>query len=308
VYRCEPEDLEPTDCKAEDTNYHGADGSHWSGNQIAQPSPTDTQYGNGSLYPVSQNQHVVSGMYNRVNHHDRWAVSADNGMRVTTNGMSGRHDVSWSSNTPPHQLSRRRDSSLLSQTADSWTSLHSQTSRWQNESHDSAAAAAGSPIYVDRTRVRSSTTGSGYEHGGSSIVSHRRDSSGGDNMMTPPNLGGRYFNGHAASHRGDGALPRLAWLPQDSSDIGRDNRPHSGSSSFTASPPIPFSHNYHAVQQSYGQAYDSSGMLSTPTLHSTSPQPADLPGYDTSYASGSGAMSSPEEYPKLEEFGDSKLT
>ena len=129
-------------------------------------------------------------------------------------------------------------------------------------------------------------------------------------MMTPPNLGGRYFNGHAAtSHRGGdgGVLPRLAWLPQDtSSDIGRDNRSHSGSSSFTTSPSIPFSHNYHAVQQSpYGQAYDSSGMLNA----STSPQPADLPGYEhTSYASGSGAMSSPEEYPKLEEFGDSKLT
>ncbi|KAF8629966.1 hypothetical protein AX17_005532 [Amanita inopinata Kibby_2008] len=289
---CEPEDLEQaTECKAEETNYHVSDGSHWSANQITQPSPVDSpsQYGSNSLYPVSQSQHVSLGMYNRMGHNDRWSLPIDNGMRVTN---IGRHDVSWSSATSAHQLTRRRESSMLSQTADSWPSLHSQSSRWQNDGHEST----GSGLYVDRTRLRSNST---YET--SSITSaQRRDS----DVI----LGGRYFNsGHVASsaHR-DGGLPRLAWLPQETSDVGRDSRTHSGSSSFSPSPTVSFPshHSYHTVQHSYGSTYDSTGILDTPTLHPASPQ-ADLPTYDTSYASGSGAMSSPEEYTKLEEFGDS---
>ncbi|KAF8622006.1 hypothetical protein AX15_007360 [Amanita polypyramis BW_CC] len=291
---CEPEDLEPTECKTEETSYHVSDTSHWSGNQITQPSPAESQYGSTSLYPVSQNQHVVSGMYNRVGHNDRWPVPADSGQRLTSLSRH-QHEVSnsWPSNTTAHQLTRRRDSSLLSQTTESWTSLHSQASRWQNEGHEPAA----SGLYLDRSRVRSN---SAYE--APSVVSHRRDS---DVMAPSLGGGGRYIVG-SASHR-DGGLPRLSWLPQESSDIARDNRhPSHSSSSFTPSPTIPFSHNYHTVQHSYGSTYDST-ILSTPTLQSTSPQP-DLPTYDTSYPSGSGAMSSPEEYTKLEEFGDSKLT
>ncbi|KAK2462956.1 hypothetical protein APHAL10511_005008 [Amanita phalloides] len=286
---CEPEDLEPTECKTEETNYHVSDTSHWSANQITQPSPVENQYGNGSLYPVSQNQQMVSGIYNPVSHNDRWSLPADNGLRLRNMSRS-HHDVSWPSNTTPHQITRRRENSLLSQTAESWTSLHSQTNRWQNDGHEPTA----NNIYLDRSRVRSN---SAYET--SSVVSHRRDS----DMMTP-SLGGRYLHGHVAStgHR-DGALPRLSWLPQESSDMTRDSRHHS----FTPSPTIPYSHNYHPVQHSYGSTYESTGIINTPTMQSTSPQ-TELPAYDTSYASGSGAMSSPEEYTKLEEFGDSKLT
>lgn len=294
---CEPEDLEPAECKTEEASYHSPDSSHWSGNQISQQSASaaDSQYGNSSLYHVSQNQNVTSGMYSRGNHNNRWPVPADNGMRMTSGGVGRPNDVSWSSNTVAHQAPRRRESSLLSQTADSWTSLHATNNRWQNEGHESGA----NGLYVDRSRARSS---SGYD--GSSVVSHRRDS--GD-VMSSLTGGGRYYNSHVAStgHR-DGALPRLAWLPQDSSDMGRDTRPHSGSS-YTTSPTVPYSHNYHAVQHSYGPTYDAS-ILNTTGMHSTSPQPAELPAYDTTYASGSGTMSSPEEYPKLEEFGDSKLT
>ena len=207
------------------------------------------------------------------------------------------HDVSWPSSAHAHQMTRRRDSSMLSQTSESsWTSLHSQTNRWQSDGHEPTA----NSLYLDRSRVRSN---SAYE--ASSVVSHSRR----EGDMMAPSLGtSRYLNGHvapAAGHR-DGALPRLSWLSQESSEMSRDGRHHS-SPSFTPSPTIPFSHNYHAVQHSYGSTYDSTGILSTPTMQSTSPQ-SDLPPYDNSYASGSGAMSSPEEYTKLEEFGDSKLT
>ncbi|KAF8333896.1 Gti1/Pac2 family-domain-containing protein [Amanita rubescens] len=290
---CEPEDLEPTECKTEETNYHVSDTSHWSANQIVQPSPVESQYGNNSLYPVAQNQQMVSGLYSRVSHTDRWSLPADNGMRLT-NMSRHHHDASWPSNTNAHSIPRRRDNGPLSQTSESWTSLHSQTNRWQSDGHEPTA----NSLYLDRSRVRSN---SAYE--ASSVVSHRRE---GD--MMAPGLGSRYLNSHvapAASHR-DGALPRLSWLPQESSEMTRDGRHHS--SSFTPSPTIPFSHNYHTVQNSYSSTYDSTGtLLSTPTIQSTSPQ-SDLPPYDTSYASGSGAMSSPEEYTKLEEFGDSKLT
>ncbi|PFH46020.1 hypothetical protein AMATHDRAFT_70757 [Amanita thiersii Skay4041] len=311
---CEPEDLEPTDCKTEETPYV-PDSSHWPATALAQSSTGDNQYGGGTLYPISQSQ---QGIYNRVNNTDRWTVPSLDGLRLGSLGRTG-HDVSWPSSVAHHTApARRREGSHLSQTADSWPSLHSQSSRWQNETQDQTNS-----FYVDRNRLRSSST---YESSSLGAAAHQHQhqhqqhQQRRDTDLLATNITGRsYFNnGHVATtgHR-DGVLPRLAWLPQDnSSDITRDSRTHSHShshshhsaSSFSSSPTIPFS-PHHAYQSmphtTYGSTYESNTMLdNTSTFHPASPQ-GDLHTYDTtSYASGSATMSSPEEYTKLEEFGD----
>lgn len=227
----------------------------------------------------------TSNLYARSSSGERW--QGDSGLASPV----GRQDLSWSpsgsSGHSSHSTARRRDTAMLSQ-ADQWPSLHSQTGRWQG-----GDTAIGSNMYMDRTRVRPSHP---FEE---SVGVLRRESEG-----ISPTFSHRY-PGHPGGR--EGASQRLQWQTRDPSDHVKDRRssPHSGTS-FTPSPTLPFTpQGYHSASHSYSSAWSSTDnrMIGTATLHPVSTQSGIS--YDpSSYTTGSGSMSSPEDFTSVEDYGD----
>ncbi|KAF5341797.1 hypothetical protein D9611_001379 [Ephemerocybe angulata] len=145
-------------------------------------------------------------------------------------GVSGDASLSWPSSV------RRREHNILQ---DSWPSIQTQSSRWQGpETGNIGLNGSG---YPERPRVRP------HPYDGDSAV--RRDHS------EVRHSGG----GRESSHR-------MPWHGRsDGSHSSRERR--SPQSSFTPSPTLPF--NSYSTSPSYSSNWtpDSTGLLTTPTLH-----------------------------------------
>lgn len=199
-----------------------------------------------------------------------------------------RQDVSWSPSPSPthsHALSRRRESDVSS--PGSWSSAHSQSSRWRGESYDSSSSGN---VTLDRgSRMRSNTL---YES--PDTIPHRRGSDGILGYRLPTDL---------EATRGPGpSSPRLPWMPREAS-LG-DKRTRSSQSAFSYPPvshpslfPSPHSHHHRAAHP-YGSSWAPDTSMNDSQLQQIPTHSL----YDTSYTS-----SSPEDFSiaKVEDFTDS---
>ena len=206
-----------------------------------------------------------------------------------------RQEMSWS---PPgslssgHTMSRRRDGNVIQ--SETWSSLHTQSGRWQGQSHESSSSSNSSAggLYPERPRVPVRTNHP-YDDG---QITPRRDH---DNMA--PNFPLRYPP-HSAGTR-EGALQRLHWHSRDTPDSGRDPRrcnPQSTSTSYSSSPTLPFSSQGYHNTPTYTSSWTStdSNLMTTPTLHSIAQSPLS---YDGSYSSNSAS----DEFTNVDGFRDS---
>ncbi|KAJ3546071.1 hypothetical protein NMY22_g2194 [Coprinellus aureogranulatus] len=244
---CEQEDLQELnvpECKVEDPIYQIPDSPSW-GSQ-GSPSSPESNFTNGSLYGVGNNQ--VS--YPRSNHHERW-------------GLSGEPNLAWTpSNVHTHGSVRRRDHNVLQ---DSWPSIQTQSSRWQ----DSSNLAMNGSGYSERSRVRAHP----YE-----TDSLRRE--------------------HDGRHSRGDSTRGMGWHHRDVSHASRDRR--SPQSSFTPSPTLPFTS--YTTSPSYTSSWtQENGLLTTPTLHSI---PAASSYDNTGYTSNGNASLSEDFGTAVEDYGE----
>lgn len=188
-------------------------------------------------------------------------------------------------------MSRRRDGNVIQ--SETWPSLHTQSGRWQGQSHESSSNSSGGGLYPERPRIRANHL---YED---SQIGPRRD-----HESMAPNFPLRYPP-HSAGAR-EGALQRLHWHSRDTPDSARDPRrcnPQSTQTSFSSSPTLPFSSQGYSTP-TYTSSWTStdSNLMTTPTLHSITQSPLS---YDGSYSSNSTSIPSPDEFTNVEGFRDS---
>lgn len=242
---CEQEDLQDmntVECKVEDTIYQIPDSPSWG--SPSSPSSPESTFSNGSLYGV--NNHV--GAYTRNGSHDRWS---DNNLSWTAGGLAG-------------QASRRREHNVLQ---DSWPSIQTQSSRWQ----DSNGLSMGGSAYQERASARARA----HPYDSESI---RRD--------------------HGIDRHGGGgrdSSQRMPWAHREGAHTARERR--SPQSSFTPSPTLPF------TSYSGGASYQSawtpdSSLLTTPTLHSIASSNGNVGSYDSNgtYQTTSAAQALSEDF------------
>ncbi|KAF8963145.1 Gti1/Pac2 family-domain-containing protein [Flammula alnicola] len=277
VSSSEAEDVEPVDCKVEDHPYNIPASPTWS-SQGSPTSPVENPFVGSSMYPLGE----------------RWPIQGESLIPPMN-----RQELGWgstgSSMSSSHSMSRRREGSLLQSTSDAWPPIHSQSGRWQGTHDSPSSPLPSSGMYQDRTRVRASHQ---YDE---NQAMHRRDNEGMQQSYPVR------YTPHPTGTR-EGALQRLHWPTRDTADNARDPRrgtPHSNSS-FSSSPTLPFTaQGFHTTAPTYTSSWTSSdaNLLTTPTLHSVSNQPAIS--YNGTYPSTSASISSPDEYPNVEEFRDS---
>lgn len=286
----EAEDHEPVDCKVEDNGYNLPASPSWS-SQASPTSPVENPFHGNSLYPISSGQgHGGSNGYGRTSGgSDRWPVQGDSLL-----SPHHRQDMNWSPSnstlSSSHTMGRRREDSVLQ--SENWSTIHSQSSRWQGQQHESSASSnATNGLYPDRTRVRSAT----HSYDESQLVSRR------ENSGLQHNYPIRYTP-HPAGTR-EGALQRLHWHSRDTPDSSRETRRGAshGNGSFSPSPTLPFTPQGYHTTPTYTSSWTSAdAILTTPTLHSINNQPAIS--YDGTY---SAAVASPEYATGVDEFRDS---
>lgn len=293
----EAEDLEPVDCKVEDSGYSIPASPTWS-SQGSPTSPVDNPFHGSSLYPLGSGHHASasSSVYaSRGAPNEKWPGPNDSMLSPI---QLQRQEMNWSPPAGPvlssgHTMSRRRDSVIQSET---WPSIHSQSGRWQGQSHESSPSSnSSSGLYPERSRIRANQL---YDD--SQQVVPRRDH---DSMA--PNFPLRYPP-HSAGTR-EGALQRLHWHSRDTPDNARDPRrcnTQSTQNSFSSSPTLPFSQGYHSgTQPTYSSSWTSTdSSLMTPTLHSIAQSPMS---YDGSYSSNSASIPSPDEFTNVDGYRDS---
>jgi hypothetical protein len=288
----EAEDLEPVDCKVEDSGYSIPASPTWS-SPSSPTSPVD-QFHGSSLYPInSGHASASSSIYaSRGASNEKWPGPNDSMLSPLH-----RQDMSWSPPVGPvlssgHTMSRRRDSVIQSET---WPSIHSQSGRWQGQSHEASPSSNSSGgVYPERPRIRQL-----YDD---NQVVPRRDH---ESMPVAPNFPLRYPP-HSAGSR-EGALQRLHWHSRDTPDNGRDSRrcnTQSAQNSFASSPTLPFSQGYHTTQPTYSSSWTStdSNVMTTPTLHSIAQSSMS---YDGSYSSNSASIPSPDEFSNVDGYRNS---
>ncbi|KJA25041.1 hypothetical protein HYPSUDRAFT_64995 [Hypholoma sublateritium FD-334 SS-4] len=283
------EDIESVDCKVEDSGYNIPASPTWS-SQGSPTSAVENPFGGSTLYPLSQNQTSGgSNGYGRSTPSDRWQ-----GESILS--PSQRNDIGWvSGNTlsPSHTMGRRREPTIMQ--SDQWTPVQSQSSRWQGGSQESGSSPTISSggMYQDRSRVRAA-----HQYEGHNTV-HRREN---DNLQH--NYSVRYTP-HPTGTR-EGALQRLHWHARDTSEGTRDPRRSSTSAhGFSTSPTMPFTaQGYHTPTYTSAWTSPDANLLNTPTLHPISSQ-ANM-SYDGTYAGSSNSIvSSPDDYPNVEEYHES---
>ncbi|RDB25821.1 Global transcription regulator FGP1 [Hypsizygus marmoreus] len=271
---CEAEDLEPVvQCKVEEPTYQVESPQWASDSDDNQHSPRiDIAFGTGSMYSENTHHNLHSPvLYSRETTGDKWPLPLENLRIVPIN----RQDLngSWSPSPSPtqtHSLSRRRDSGHVPQT-NSWSGVHSHSSRWRSDSYVSPTE---SQIHLDRSRARSNTV---FESTHAS-QSHRRESD------------------TTAHFNREGAPQRLPWAPRE--PLGGDKYIRSPQSSFSStSPTLPFSqnHGYHRATQSFGTEWPPNSHGS-PVEASLQSSPSVMQSYDAPYISNSEHFSNVEDY------------
>jgi len=290
----EAEDIEPVECKVEDSGYNIPASPTWS-SQGSPTSPIDNPFHGSSLYPLTGSGHTStsSSVYGRGVPNEKWPGPNDSMLSPLH-----RQDMSWSPPAGPalssgHTMSRRREGSIIS---DTWPSLHPQSGRgWQGQSHESPSPSnsSGGGLYPERPRIRAN-----HLYDDSQVVPRR------DHEIAP-NFPLRYPP-HSAGTR-EGALQRLHWHSRDTPDSARDPRrcnPQSTANSFSSSPTLPFSSQGYHNTPTYTSSWTSNdnNLMTTPTLHSITQSPLS---YDGSYSSNSASIPSPDEFTNVDGFRDS---
>ncbi|KAF8151016.1 Gti1/Pac2 family-domain-containing protein [Crassisporium funariophilum] len=291
----EAEDQELVDCKVEDSGYHIPASPSWS-SQGSPTSPVENPFNGSSLYPLnSSHTGGSSSVYGRGVPSERWTGQND-GLVLPSRQDGLGWSPTQSTLTSAHSMGRRREGSVLH--SDTWSSLQSQSGRWQGPSHESSSSSSSGGLYPERSRVRPSHL---YDEG--QIVPRK------EAEVVQPTYPLRYTQ-HGLTGAREGALQRLHWHPRDTPDhSSRDIRrgtPHSASS-FSSSPTLPYpsTQGYHSSTPTYTSAWtpNDTNLMSTPTLHTISTQSG--MSYDGAYTSTSGSMPSPDEYNNVEEFRES---
>ncbi|KAF8813495.1 hypothetical protein BYT27DRAFT_7131611 [Phlegmacium glaucopus] len=291
----EAEDLEPVECKVEDSGYTIPGSPTWS-SQGSPTSPVENPFHGSSLYPLgSGHTSTSSSVYGRGVPNEKWP-----GQNESMLSPLHRQDMSWSPSggtalSSGHTMSRRRDGSVMH--SETWPSLHPQSGRWQGQSHESSSSSStssGGGLYPERPRIRANNI---YDD--SQIVPRR------DHETMAPNFPLRYPP-HSTGTR-EGALQRLHWHSRDTPDSARDPRrcnPQPATNSFSSSPTMPFSSQGYHNTPTYTSSWTSTdnNLMTTPTLHSITQSPLS---YDGSYSSNSTSIPSPDEFTNVEGFRDS---
>jgi hypothetical protein len=128
----------------------------------------------------------------------------------------------------------------------------------------------------------------------------------GENGLASSGFNPRY-SGHVDENREIGSQ-RLPWLltTDSSEDHDANTDPHSGSSftsSSSTSPQFPLS-GYQHVPHSYSSTWSSSNTSASGHPSSHSAFKSSIQTYNAAYSSRSGTMSSPEDYPNVEDFNN----
>ena len=317
----EAEDLEPVDCKVEDSGYSIPASPTWS-TQGTPTSPIDNSFHGSSLYqlgPVHSSTGTGSGsVYSgRGNQNEKWPAGPTN----ESNMLSPLHrqDMSWSPPGPvlssAHTM-RRRDGSVIQS---DWPSLHP---RWQGQqtqqqqSHVESPSSTGA-LYQDRQRIRPNQL---YDDNTVSRRDHHHHHAADSNMVLP-NFPLRYppHCSAAGTQAREGALQRLHWHSRDTPDnttntttTTRDpRRCHHPQNSFSSSPTLPFSpQGYHTngngsnnsnySSSSWTSTDNNNNLMNTPTLHSITQSPLSYDGY----SSNSASIPSPDEFTNVDGYRD----
>lgn len=248
-------------------------------------------FAGSSLYPVRNTTIGSNDAYARERTGSRWPVPIEN-LRMPS---SSRQHAEWPvSPSTRHSVSTSRNANFDAETSptNSWSPLHSQpaSNHWPVETYETSHSSA-SGLYLDRSRVRSSSLYQPADRGNS------------DGAASPESSHHRY-SAQGGLSRDTGSR---AWvLPEPVERDGGNRSPHSGSSftsSSSSSIPHFSSHGYHSsIPNSYSSATWSpseNNSVGSPF----SPHPT-LPSYHNTYASSSGAISSPEDYSNVDEYGE----
>lgn len=283
----ELEEVDPVDCKVEDTGYAVPASPTWS--SASPTSPIEGNFGGANVGIPSSHGGGAGHGYSRTSQSERWIGQGES----LLSPIVQRHEVTWGNTTSAlSSMGRRRDENVL-QPSDNW-SLHSQSARWQGQPHDTSPT-LGSTVYQDRSRIRSSHQ---YED---THLSHRRDSE---------SLQGGYsvrYTHHPPTTR-EGAIQRLHYLARDTSDnrdLRRSSHTHASFTTSSHSPSLPFPSQGYQNPPTYTSSWTSSdtSLLTTPTLHSISNQ-TDMPYGGTYNSNTASIVSSPDDYSSVDNYRD----
>lgn len=264
--------------------YHVSDSAQWphDSDSIHHSPRIDSSFPSSPVYHESHQHGLPSPtMYSREGTTERWPLPLDN-LRIVPVSRQD-FDNSWSpSPSPTHSqiMPRRRDSDQMPHSS-SWSTPHSNSTRWRSDSYTSSTGTAS--VHPDRSRGRSNTS---YDI--PSIGSLKRD---GD---TAPRFG---LSSDISCNR-NGISQRLPWLPREVSSDQKYVQRSSNSSFQVSSPTIPYSQHqgYARMPNAYGTwpSSDCGSSIDAPLQSHPS-----LGAYEAPYMS-----SSPEDFSNTEDYRD----